>query len=54
MGLDIFKSVEEMSYSQLKKALQLHKDRVVEIEDYLEKREKEIDDQVEKYLHKSN
>lgn len=48
--LDIFKPVEELTYAELRKAYQLHRNRAVEIHEYLRKHEQEMDEQVEKYL----
>lgn len=49
--LDIFKPVEQLTYAELRKAYQLHRNRAVEIHEHLRKRELEMDEQVEKYLH---
>jgi hypothetical protein len=51
MELDIFKPVEQLTYAELRKAYQLHRNRAVEIHEHLRKHEQEMDEQVEKYLH---
>lgn len=50
MELDIFKPVEQLTYAELRKAYQLHRNRAVEIHEYLRKHDQEMDKQVENYL----
>ena len=51
-ALDIFKPLEQLTYAELRKAYQLHRNRAVEIHEYMRKKEQEMDEQVEQYLDK--